>query len=148
MSIDRAEGWRLYRAGEYEAAGVCFATALAADPSDYDAAIGAGRCHRLLGEWQPAIAAFGRAIDIDPQRGRGYCERGAIEILQERWADSLADYESARAVDPDYPSLEAYFAESLLRPLRKSKRRLVPICLCSTVQRLRFRRSAVKIYPP
>jgi tetratricopeptide (TPR) repeat protein len=107
-------GWDRYRSQAYEDALADFTRALAEDPDDYGAVLGVGRCHRLLGRLDDAVAAFGRAHDLRPGEARPLCERGAIRILQHRWAESLADYEAAAALDPAYPGLRSYFAELYL----------------------------------
>jgi tetratricopeptide (TPR) repeat protein len=110
----RSRAWDLYRGGDFAAGRDLFTQALAQDPADYDALLGLGRCHRLLGAYAAAVDDFTRAHDVEPGRARPLCERGAILILLERYDESLADYELAREVEPDYPTLDSYFAEIYL----------------------------------
>jgi tetratricopeptide (TPR) repeat protein len=114
MTSTTQQGWTRYRSGAYQDALRDFTRALTEDPHDYGAALGAGRCHRLLAHLDDAADAFSRAHDLRPGEARPLCERGAIRILQHRWAESLADYQAAADLDPAYPGLRSYFAELYL----------------------------------
>jgi tetratricopeptide (TPR) repeat protein len=114
MTSTTERGWARYRSQAYQEALADFTRALAEDPHDYSAALGAGRCHRLLGHLDDAVAAFSRAHDLRPEEARPLCERGAIRTLQHRWAESLADYQAAAHLDPAFPGLRSYFAELYL----------------------------------
>jgi tetratricopeptide (TPR) repeat protein len=114
MTSTTQRGWARYRSQAYQDALTDFTRALAEDPRDYSAALGAGRCHRLLAHLDDAVAAFSRAHELRPEEARPLCERGAIRILQHQWAESLADYQAAADLDPEYPGLRSYFAELYL----------------------------------
>ncbi len=73
-----------------------------------------GRRHRRRGEYDAAIAAFTYASLRWPEAARPLCERGAILILQRRYAEALADYQEAQRLDPGYPGLRSYLAEVYL----------------------------------
>jgi tetratricopeptide (TPR) repeat protein len=73
-----------------------------------------GRRRRGTGEWDAAVLVFTRAHALAPTVARPLVERGAILILQACYDESLADYEAARELDPDYPGLASYFAELYL----------------------------------
>jgi len=110
----RTDAWNLYRAGDFAGGRDLFEDVVALDATDYDAQLGLGRCHRLLGDWLAAADDFTRAHELEPTRARPLCERGAILTLLERYDESLADYELAREVEPAYPTLDSYFAEIYL----------------------------------
>ena len=74
-------------------------------------AIAAGRRHRAAGELDAAAAVFTDAHERFPARARPLVERGAILILLGRYAESRADYEAARRLEPGYPGLDSYVAE-------------------------------------
>jgi tetratricopeptide (TPR) repeat protein len=109
-----ARGWELYRAGEFADALTMFDDSLAATREDYSAHLGRGRCHRLLGAYDEAIADFTHAHELRPGAARPLFERGAISILIGRYDESLADYEAAAVLDPTYPGSASYFAELCL----------------------------------
>jgi tetratricopeptide (TPR) repeat protein len=73
-----------------------------------------GRRRRRLGEYDAAIAAFTSASLRWPEAARPLCERGAILILQRKYAEALADYQAAQQFDPGYPGLRSYLAELYL----------------------------------
>lgn len=107
-------GWRLYRTGRIAAALKKFNHTLATAPDDYSALLGRGRCHRLLGAHDKAIADFTRAHVVQPRAARPLFERGAIAILIGRYEASRADYEAAALLEPHYPGSASYFAELCL----------------------------------
>jgi tetratricopeptide (TPR) repeat protein len=74
-------------------------------------AIAQGRGHRAAGELDAAAAVFTGAHGRFPESARPLVERGAILILQGRYAESRADYEAARRLEPGYPGLDSYVAE-------------------------------------
>jgi tetratricopeptide (TPR) repeat protein len=74
-------------------------------------AITRGRRHRAAGELDAAAAVFTGAHERFPGQARPLVERGAILILQGRYAQSRADYEAARRLEPGYPGLDSYVAE-------------------------------------
>lgn len=70
MTSTTQSGWARYRSQAYQDALTDFTRALAEDPHDYSAALGAGRCHRLLAHLDDAVAAFSRAHEIRPEEAR------------------------------------------------------------------------------
>lgn len=76
-----------------------------------DEAIAAGRRHRAAGELDAAVQVFTATHERFPARARPLVERGAILILQHRYAESRADYAAARHLEPGYPGLDSYDAE-------------------------------------
>ena len=107
-------GWQLYRARQLAAALAMFNVTLATAPDDYSALLGRGRCHRLLGTYEEAIADFTHAHEARPRAARPLFERGAISILIGRYEEALTDYEAAVSLDPNYPGSASYFAELYL----------------------------------
>jgi Flp pilus assembly protein TadD len=73
--------------------------------------IAAGRRHRAAGELGAAVQVFTGAHERFPAQARPLVERGAIYILQGRYAESRADYAAARRLEPGYPGLDSYVAE-------------------------------------
>jgi tetratricopeptide (TPR) repeat protein len=73
--------------------------------------IATGRRHRAAGELGAAVQVFTGAHERFPGQARPLVERGAIWILQGRYADSRADYAAARRLEPAYPGLDSYVAE-------------------------------------
>jgi tetratricopeptide (TPR) repeat protein len=88
-----------------------FDVTLATEPDDYSGLLGRGRCHRLLGAYDEAIADFTHAHQLRPRAARPLFERGAISILIGHYDDSLTDSERAATLDPTYPGSASYFAE-------------------------------------
>ena len=74
-------------------------------------AIAQGRRLRAAGELGDAVQVFTGAHERFPGQGRPLVERGAILILQGRYAESRTDYEAARRLEPAYPGLDSYVAE-------------------------------------
>lgn len=87
-------GWELYHDGRVEDALAIFDGVLARDIHTYDARLGRGRCHRLLGDYPEALADFTLAHELQPTAARPLFERGAISMLIHRYDDALADYEA------------------------------------------------------
>ena len=83
-------------------------------PETADAALGRGRCYRMLGRVDEAADAFWLAHQLSPGDPHPLCERGAVLILDARWDEALADYRAAEILDPDHPGLASYFAELYL----------------------------------
>jgi tetratricopeptide (TPR) repeat protein len=79
-----------------------------------DARIALGRRHRVAGELDDAVRVFTDAHTAFPDQARPLVERGAIHILAGHYAQSLADYDAATAIDPQYPGLDSYRAELFL----------------------------------
>ncbi|OII18390.1 tetratricopeptide repeat protein [Curtobacterium sp. MCBA15_013] len=109
-----SSGWEAYRADRHGDAQAIFERALCLDSDNVDAWLGLGRTHRLQGHFDQAVYAFTHAHRVAPEAARPLCERGAILILQGQYRESLADYEHARTVEPEYPPLDSYFAEIYL----------------------------------
>lgn len=86
----------------------------APDTPSYPALLRRGRCHRLLGAFDEAIADFTQAHELRLGAARPLFERGAIFILIGHYEESLADYEAAAALEPSYPGSASYFAELFL----------------------------------
>jgi tetratricopeptide (TPR) repeat protein len=78
---------------------------------ELEAAITRGRRHRAAGELDAAVKVFTDAHERFPAQARPLVERGAILILQHRYEQCRADYESARRLDPQFPGLDSYVAE-------------------------------------
>jgi tetratricopeptide (TPR) repeat protein len=76
-----------------------------------DALVRRGREHRVAGDLEGAVAVFTHAHDRFPAAARPLCERGAVLLLEHRFAEALVDYRAAEALDPAYPGLWSYFAE-------------------------------------
>lgn len=74
-------GWQLYRARCLADALTTFNLTLATAPEDYSALLGRGRCQRLLGTCDEAIADFTRAHEVRPFAARPLFERSAIFLL-------------------------------------------------------------------
>jgi tetratricopeptide (TPR) repeat protein len=86
-----------------------------ASPSaDLPALIALGREHRVVGELDDAVHVFTEAHLLFPSEARPLVERGAIMILQGRYAATLKDYQKATKLDPHYPGLDSYIAELYL----------------------------------
>jgi tetratricopeptide (TPR) repeat protein len=83
-------------------------------PVGLDARIALGRCHRVAGELDAAVRVFTDAHAAFPDQARPLVERGAVLILAGRYAQTLADYDAAAAIDPHYPGLDSYRAELFL----------------------------------
>lgn len=115
-SLDRLgwRGWALYHLGHYQDGLQIFDKILSLAPQTADAALGRGRCYRMLGRVDDAADAFWLAHQLSPGDAHPLCERGAVLILDERWDDALADYRAAEALDPSHPGLASYFAELYL----------------------------------
>jgi tetratricopeptide (TPR) repeat protein len=101
-------GWQLYRARCLADALTTFNLALATAPEDYSALLGRGRCRRLLGTCDEAIADFTHAHEVRPFAARPLAarplfERGAIFLLIGRYGESRADHEAAAILEPDDP---------------------------------------------
>ena len=115
-SLDRLgwRGWALYHLGQYEDGLQIFDEILGLAPQTVDAALGRGRCYRMLGRVDDAADAFWLAHQLSPGDAHPLCERGAVLILDQRWDEALADYHAAEALDPGHPGLASYFAELYL----------------------------------
>ncbi|MFC9836359.1 tetratricopeptide repeat protein [Rhodococcus sp. NPDC127530] len=109
--MSTSAAWDRYRAGEYEVALALFEAVLAGDGRGYSALIGRGRCQRMLGQIDEAIETFTQTFVLHPEQARPMVERGALYVLQERWADAAEDYQVAYRLDPHYPGFAAYVAE-------------------------------------
>jgi tetratricopeptide (TPR) repeat protein len=107
----RLRGWALYHLGRYGEGLEDFDDVLRVAPATTDAALGRGRCYRMMGRVDDSAAAFLLAHQLSPQDPHPLCERGAVLILDERWDEALADYKAAEALNPDHPGLASYFAE-------------------------------------
>jgi tetratricopeptide (TPR) repeat protein len=110
----RMRAWSLYHLSRYAGALDDFSEILKLEPGTTDAAVGRGRCYRMLGRIDDAAAEFSLAHRLSPTDPQPLCERGAVLILDERWDEALADYEAAEALDPSHPGLASYFAELYL----------------------------------
>jgi tetratricopeptide (TPR) repeat protein len=82
--------------------------------ADLAALIALGRQHRVAGELDDAVHVFTDAHLRFPNEARPLVERGAIMILQGRYAATLKDYQKATKLDPHYPGLDSYIAELYL----------------------------------
>ena len=78
---------------------------------ELEAATTRGRRHRAAGELDAAVKVFTDAHERFPAQARPLVERGAILILQHRYEQCRADYESAGRLDPQFPGLDSYVAE-------------------------------------
>jgi len=59
-------------------------------------------------DYAAARADFERAIELDPSVGNGWMDRGAIDIIEHRYADGIADTTKGLALGVDEPA-KAYF---------------------------------------
>jgi Tfp pilus assembly protein PilF len=87
-------------AGRYEEAVASYNRALAASPE-------AGFLHRelavteqQLGRLDPALSHAQRAIELDPSDARAHIVAGDVFEAQRRFAEALAEYEAAAALEP------------------------------------------------
>ena len=114
LEARRLRGWALYHLKRYDEALEDFNEILRLEPTTTDAALGRGRCYRMLGRIDESAAEFYLAHKLSPTDPHPLCERGAVLILDERWDEALADYKAAEALDPNHPGLASYFAELYL----------------------------------
>ena len=59
--------------------------------------------HFMLGDMEPGRRDLDRALELDPELRQGWLNRAALAVAEERYADAVAAFRRAEALDPAAP---------------------------------------------
>jgi len=119
LSGHRAEWWRLLGdirrdQGESQGAEAAYRSALADDPTDFNAWISLGwLVYEDTGNAEAAIAYFKEAVRAAPKRSDGYQAVGQIWVREEQPLQALEWYQKASELNPSRMSLVLNYANLL-----------------------------------
>ena len=77
----------------------------------------------MLGDMEPGRRDLDRALELDPELRQGWLNRAALAVAEERYADAVAAFRRAEALDPAAPENDLNVGTAqLLQHIRRNGR--------------------------
>jgi serine/threonine protein kinase/predicted Zn-dependent protease len=104
---------QLYHEGRFGSALPVLKRTTADNPQNYSAWLLRGDCHHLQGQPSEAIRCYDVCVSLNPAQAWPYFDRGRMLNVLKDYIQSVADFDRAAAIDPDW--VEARLEAALAR---------------------------------